>query len=138
MQMQKKKVLWIKWLVVSFCLTSLVVAISIFVFPTLLFEKSITQKAVLLLENKLPSSAQTGTVSYRWPNQIRISHIILQKQNSDQKTTTQFDDIQGTLKLFPLLWNQVIFQKIEVKPINYENSLLIEDLFTDTLSLKDG
>ena len=138
MQMQKKKVLWIKWLVVSFCLTSLVVAISIFVFPTLFFEKSITQKAVLLLENRLPSSAQTGTVSYHWPNQIHVSYIILQKQNSDQKTTTQFDDIQGTLKLFPLLWNQVIFQKIEVKQINYENSLLIEDLFTDTLSLKDG
>lgn len=138
MQMQKKKVLWIKWLVISFCLTALVVAISIFVFPTLLFEKSITQKAVLSLENKLPSSAQTGTVSYRWPNQIRISHIILRKQNNDLETTTQFDDIQGTLKLFPLLWNQVIFEKIEVKQINYENSLLIEDLFTDTLSLKDN
>ncbi|WP_169703375.1 hypothetical protein [Candidatus Kuenenia stuttgartiensis] len=77
-------------------------------------EKSITQKVVLLLENKLPSSAQTGTVSYHWPNQIRISLIILQKQNNDPETTTQFDDIQGTLKLFPLLWNQVIFEKLRL------------------------
>ncbi|MCF6150122.1 MAG: AsmA-like C-terminal region-containing protein [Candidatus Kuenenia sp.] len=138
MQIQENKILWIKWLIISLCLIFLIAAIFLFVYPYLISEKSITQKTVLFLENKLPSSAQIGTVSYRWPNQIQISRITVQKEDKDAETTTQFNDIQGTLNLFPLLLKKIIFKKIEIKQINYENSLLIEDLFTDTLSVKDN
>ncbi|MBM4054243.1 MAG: AsmA family protein [Planctomycetes bacterium] len=136
--MKKTNILWIQWLIISLCLIFLIAATFLFVYPYLLSEEKITQKTVFLLENQLPSSAQIGTVSYHWPNQIEISRLTFQKQDNNSETTIQFDTIHGTLKLLPLLLKQISFGKVEIKEINYENSLLIEDLFTDTLSIKDN
>ncbi|MDO8142130.1 MAG: AsmA-like C-terminal region-containing protein [Candidatus Brocadiales bacterium] len=132
--MQTDKGTWLKWIVVS-CSIILAVALAvILIIPAFISGNFIRQKVIQILDERFPSVHQVGAFSFHWPNQINISYITIQKREESREEPIKFEDIQGNLKLLPLLFKNIVVKKISIREINYENRLLIKDIVTDKFS----
>lgn len=136
--MQTNKRTWLKWLVIScgigFCITVVV----IFVAPIFISKNFLKQKIDQTLAGRLESVHQVGPVSFNWPNRVNISYLIIQRQKQNTASSIRFENIQGTVKLLPLILKKIVVKKIDIREINYENRLLVKDLVTDKFSFENG
>ncbi len=138
MQMQTNKGTWLKRVVISCGIIFCVGLAVVLIITAFISGDFIRQKVTQILDDRFKSVHQVGVFSFRWPSQINISYITIQKQEENGKEPIRFEEIQGTLKLFPLLFKKIVVKKISIREINYENRLLMKGLVTDKFSFKDG
>ena len=138
MQMQTNKGTWLKWVVISCSIIFCVGLSVVLIIPALISGNFIGQKVTQILDDRFKSVHQVGAFSFRWPSQINISYITIHKQEENGKEPIKFEEIQGTLKLFPLLFKKIVVKKISIREINYENRLLLKNLVTDKFSFNNG
>ena len=138
MQMQTNKGTWLKRVVISCSIIFCVGLAVVLIITAFISGDFIRQKVTQILDDRFKSVHQVGVFSFRWPSQINISYITIQKQEENGKEPIRFEEIQGTLKLFPLLFKKIVVKKISIREINYENRLLMKGLVTDKFSFKDG
>ncbi len=136
--MQKDKRTWFKGIVilcgVVFCVVSAVVLIT----PLFISEDFVQRKVVQTVKDRFKYVKEVGPVSFHWPGSITIAYLTLQRQEQNEDSPIDIENIKGTLRLFPLLGKKIIVKKLSIQRINYENRLLIKDLVTDTFSFSDG
>src|SRR3990172_6941571 len=138
MQMQINKGAWLKRVVISCSIIFCVGLAVVLIIPAFISGDFIRQKVTQIVDDRFKSVCQVGSFSFRWPSQINISYITIHKQEENGKEPIKFEEIQGTLKLFPLLFKKIVVSKISIREINYENRLFVKDLVTDKFSFKDG
>ena len=138
MQMQPNKGTWLKWVVFSCGIIFCVGLAVVLIIPAFISGDFIRQKVTQTLDDRFKSVHQVGTFSFHWPNQINISSIVIQKQEENREEPIKFEEIQGTLKLLPLLFKKMVVKKISIREINYENRLLLKNLVTDKFSFNNG
>lgn len=137
MQMQTNKRAWLKGSVISCGIVFCIAAVVILVVPLFVSGNFIQQKVTQALENRFKSVHEAGTASFHWPNRVNISYLTIQKQGQNANSSIVFEDIQGTMKLLPLLFKKVVVKKISVQQINYKNRLSVKDFVTDKFSCKN-
>lgn len=124
--------------IIIFCGIAIgIVSAVIFIPPVFISSNLIRQKITQIAKDKSGSIHEIGTLSFHWPNRIHITYLILQKEDQHVDAPVRFDDIQGTVKLFPLLFKKVVAKKIFIRQINYENRFLIKDFITDEFSYEN-
>jgi len=138
MQMQTNKGTWLKWVVISCGIIFCVGLAVVLIIPAFISGDFIRQKVTQILDDRFKSVHQVGAFSFRWPSQINISYITIHKQEENGEEPIKFEEVQGTLKLLPLLFKKIIVKKISIREINYENRLLVKNLVTDKFSFNNG
>ena len=138
MQMQTNKGTWLKRVVISCGIIFCVGLAVVLIIPAFISGDFIRQKVTQILDDRFKSVHQVGAFSFRWPSQINISYITIHKQEENGKDPIRFEEIQGTLKLLPLLFKKIVVKKISIREINYENRLLLKNLVTDKFSFNNG
>ncbi|HHT9144669.1 MAG: AsmA-like C-terminal region-containing protein [Candidatus Brocadiaceae bacterium] len=136
--MQPNKGTWLKWVVISCGIIFCVGLAVVLIIPAFISGDFIRQKVTQVLDDRFKSVHQVGAFSFHWPNQINISSIVIQKQEENREEPIKFEEIQGTLKLLPLLFKKMVVKKISIREINYENRLLVKNFVTDTFSFNNG
>lgn len=136
--MQTNKRTWSKWLVISCGIGFCIAAVVIFVAPIFVSKNFLKQKIDQTLAGRLEFAHQVGPVSFNWPNRISISYLTIQRQKQNTASPIRLEEIQGTVKLLPLLLKKIIVKKITIREINYENRLLVKALVTDKFSFENG
>ena len=127
-----------KWVVISCGIIFCVVLAVVLIIPAFISGDFIRQQVTRILDDRFKSVLQVGAFSFHWPNQITISSIVIQKQEENREEPVKFEEIQGTLKLLPLLFKKMVVKKISIREINYENRLLVKYFVTDTFSFNNG
>jgi len=138
MQMQPNKGTRLKGVVISCGIIFCVGLAVVLIIPAFISGNFIRQKVTQILDDRFKSVHQVGAFSFHWPSQINISYITIQKQEENREEPLRFEEIQGTLKLFPLLFKKIVVKKISIREINYENRLLLKNLVTDKFSFNNG
>lgn len=138
MQMQINKRTWLKWGVISCGIVSGISLAVILILPAFISGDFTQQKIAQIVEDRFQNVREVGPVSFRWPNRVTISYLIIQKDGQDTDAPIQCEHIQSTVHLLPLLFKKIAIRKISIRQINYENRLLVRDLVTDTFSFDRG
>lgn len=124
--------------IIVFCGIAVGVISAIILIPPLFVSSNlIRQKITQIAKDKSESVHEIGPLSFHWPNRIHIAYLVLQKKGQHTDTPIRFDDIHGTVKLFPLLLKKVVAKRVLIRQINYENRLLIKDLVTHEFSYEN-
>lgn len=134
MQINSRGVL-LKWGAISLGIAFCIVFVIVLIAPTLISENLIKQKVLQVLDDKLESSYQVGSISFSWPNRIGISYLTLQEQMREHPI--RLEDIQCRVSLIPLLWKKPVIRKISVHQAKYEDQFLIKNFVTDEFSFRD-
>ncbi|HHT9130442.1 MAG TPA: hypothetical protein ACFYEC_06225, partial [Candidatus Brocadiaceae bacterium] len=135
--MQTNKQAWLKGIVISCGIVFCIAAVVIFIVPIFVSGNFIQQKVTQALEDRFKSAYEAGPASFHWPNRIDIPYLTIHKQGQDTMSPIQFENIQGTVKLLPLLFKKIVVKKISIQQINYENRLSVKDFVTDKFSCKN-
>ncbi|MDN3514390.1 MAG: AsmA-like C-terminal region-containing protein [Candidatus Brocadia sp.] len=138
MQIQKNKNRRLKRILIPCGIFFGMVLAFILIAPVFISGNFIQQKVNQLIEDRFKHNNQVGSVSFHWPNRINISYLTIQREEQNKDSFIHFENIQGTLKLFPLLFRKITVKKLSIQLINYENRLLVKDLVTDRLSFNNG
>lgn len=136
MQINNKRSV-LKWVAISFGIVLCITFITILTVPLGVSESFIGRKVAQALGDKFESLREIGPISFHWPNQINISYLVIQKQEIKGEFPIRAEDIQGTVKLLPLLTKELILKKISIQQINYENQFLVKNFVTDEFSFKN-
>ena len=91
----------------------------VLIIPAFISGDFIRQKVTQTLDDRFKSVHQVGAFSFHWPSQINISYIVVQKREGNGEEPIKLEEIQGTLKLLPLL-----FKKFVVKKFPYERLIM--------------
>lgn len=125
--------------IIIYCGIAVCVASAAILIPLAFISSNfIRQKITQIVKDKYEFIHEIGSVSFHWPNRISITYLTIQKKDEHADVPIRFDDIRGTVKLFPLLFKKVVAKKIFIQQINYENRFLIKDLITDEFSYENG
>ena len=127
-----------KWGIISCSIIFCVGLAVVLIIPAFISGDFIRQKVIQTLDDRFKSVHQVGAFSFHWPSQINISYIVVQKREGNGEEPIKLEEIQGTLKLLPLLFKKFVVKNISIREINYENRLLMKGLVTDKFSFKDG
>lgn len=135
--MQKNSVVWLKWIAIICGIVGGIGTGIVFVVSGNISENFIQEKVEQVLEDHFPSAHQVGTVSLSWPNQVVISQLVIEQGEKGKESPIIIEDIQGRLKLIPLLFRKFVVKKLSARQINYKNQVLVKGLITDHFSLKN-
>jgi uncharacterized protein involved in outer membrane biogenesis len=124
--------------IIIFCGIAIGIVSAIILIPSAFISSNLVrQKITQIAKDRSESIHEVGPLSFHWPNRIHITYLILQKENQHVDTPVRFDDIQATVKLFPLILKKFVAKKIFIRQINYENRFLIKDFVTDEFSYEN-
>ncbi len=135
--MQTNKGTWLKWVVISCGIIFCVALAVVLIIPAFISGDFIRQKITQTLDERFKIAHQIGTFSFHWPNWITVSSLTIQKREGKGEEPIKFEEIQGNVKLLPLLFKKIVVKKISIREINYENRLLLKNLVTDKFSFNN-
>lgn len=135
MQIQRA---WLTWIIIACGLAVGIPLATILILPSFISEDFLQQEVARTIKERFESVRQIGRVSFHWPNKVAISSLTIQREDQKPEAQILLENIQGTLQLLPALWKEIVVKKIDIRQMNYENRLLVEDLVTDTFSFKNG
>ncbi|KKO18122.1 MAG: AsmA-like C-terminal region-containing protein [Candidatus Brocadia sp.] len=135
MQIQRA---WLTWIIIACGLAVGIPLATILILPSFISEDFLQQEVARTIKERFEPVRQIGRVSFHWPNKVAISSLTIQREDRRPEAQILLENIQGTLQLLPALWKEIAVKKIDIRQMNYENRLLVEDLVTDTFSFKKG
>ena len=113
MQMQTNKGTWLKRVVISCGIIFCVGLAVVLIITAFISGDFIRQKVTQILDDRFKSNHQVGV----FLGSVRLTSLISLSRSKKKmaREPIRFEEIQGTLKLFPLLFKKIVVKKFHTR-----------------------